>query len=148
MGITKYPAIFTDNLGCDKAKVYYENNKFYLEVRGCTFYSEGVNFDFCTDNCKEVENMFYLKDNELIGYVLDIRIPLTVEKNKSNKVEKFILRIERQKNYYNNSLLFHDKEHSHEVQGYNFRQLMIKMKKELSKECNLNLDMPLLAGVL
>lgn len=148
MGTTKYPAIFTDNLGCDKAKVYYENNKFYLEVRGFTFYSEGTDFDFCTDNCEEVEKTFYLKDNELVEYVLDIRIPLTMERDRFNIVEKFILRIERQKNYYNNSLLFDDKEHFHEVQGYNFRQLIIKMKKELSREGNLNLDIPLLAGVL
>ncbi|MDO5516113.1 MAG: DUF6304 family protein [Clostridium sp.] len=148
MVITKYPAIFTDNLGCDKAKVYYDNNKFYLEVRGCTFFSEGTDFDFCTNNCEDIKHNFYLKDNELIEYVLDIRIPLTLEKNKFNRVEKFILRIERQKNYYNNSLLYDEKENCHEVQGYNFRQLIIRMKKELSKDYNLNMDMPLLAGVL
>lgn len=148
MGIVKYPAIFTDNLGCDKAMVYYDNNKFYLEVRGCTFFCEGTDFDFCTDNIEEVQQKFFLKDNELIEYVLDIRIPLTLANKKINKVEKFILRIERQKNYYNNSLFFDDKDNCHEVQGYNFRQLIIRMKKELSKDYNLNFDMQLLAGAI
>ena len=144
----KYPAIFTDNIGCDKASVYYDDNKFYLEVRGCTFYCEGADFDFYTDKLDHTIQKFYLKNNELIEYVLDIRIPLGLKNDKLNKVEKFTLRIERQKNYYANSLLYEEKESVHEVKGYNFRQLIAKMKKELSKEYNLNLYTPFLAGVL
>lgn len=143
----KYPAIFTDNIGCDKASVYCYDNKFILEVRGCTFYCEGTDFDFYIDKHDQAGHKFYLKGNELIGYVLDIRIPLELKNDKCDKVEKFILRIERQKNYYKNSLLYEEKETVHEVKGYNFKQLIIKMKKELLKEYNLNLNMPLLLGI-
>lgn len=144
----KYPAIFTDNIGCDKASVYYENNKVYLEVRGCTFYCDGMDFDFYTDKIDEVVHKFYLKDNELIEYTIDIRIPFGLKNDKFNKIEKFILRIERQKNYYANSLFYEEKENIHEVKGYNFKQLVIKMKEELLRKYNLNLYMPLFAGAV
>lgn len=143
----KYPAIFTDNIGCDKASVYYHGNKFVLKVRGCTFYCEGSDFDFYTNEQELAIHKFDLKGDELIGYVLDIRIPLELKNDSFNKVETFILRIERQKNYYKNSLLYGEKETVHEVKGYSFKQLIIKMKKELSREYNLNLYMPLLAGI-
>lgn len=145
--IIKYPAIFIDDIGCDKASVYYDNSRFYLEVRGHTFYCEGTEFDFYTNELSETVKKFCLKGNELINYVLDIQIPLELKNDEFNKIEKFILRIERQKNYYNNSLLFQQKESIHEVKGYDFKQLIIKMKKELSSKYNLNLHMPLAVGM-
>ena len=83
----KYPAIFTDNIGCDKASVYYDDNKFYLEVRGCIFYCEGADFDFYTDKLDTTIQKFYLKNNELIEYVLDIRIFFTKKKKAFMKLK-------------------------------------------------------------
>jgi len=143
----KYPAIFTDNIGCDKASVFYDEDKFYLEVRGCIFYCGSTDFEFYTDKIDKAIRKFYLKGNELIGFILDIRIPLELKNDNFNKVEKFILRIERQKNYYENSLLYEEKDCIHEVKGYNFSQLILRMKKELSKEYNLNLCVPVSVGI-
>lgn len=139
MGNKKYPAIYTDNLGCEKAYIYAKNKRLYLKVRNIMFFTEEYGFDFYNiDNC-DAGKKFWIKDNELIGYVLDIQIPVTIEVNNKKVNKKFILRLERQKNYYNNSLVYEEKQ-VHNVHGYSFKELLEKMKNELTKEFNFKIE--------
>jgi len=130
----KYAALYTDNLGCEQATVYFLKEEFQLKVRGCTFKNESLNFDFYGKNSEKFNSLFYLKDEELIDYVLDIKIPVTLFCDNEECIEKFLLRIERRKNYYNNSLSFCIKDVFYKVEGYDLPELLIKMQKELPEE--------------
>lgn len=131
----KYAALYTDNLGCEQATVYFSKEEFLLKVRGCTFKNDSLNFDFYKKNSEGLNELFYLKDDELIDYVLDIKIPITVIYNKEESIKEFFLRVERRKNYYNNSLSLCLKESCYKVDGYDLRELLIKMQKELPEGC-------------
>lgn len=131
----KYAALYNDNLGCEQATVYFSKEEFLLKVRGCTFKNESLNFDFCGKNSEGFNEFFYLKDNELIDYVLDIKIPITVICNDEESIKEFFLRVERRKNYYNNSLSLCLRESCYKVEGYDLRELLIKMQKELPEGC-------------
>lgn len=128
----KYPAIYSDNLGCDKCYVYMSDENIELKVRGFSFYSENYDFDFYSENKAEVQKSFYLKDDELINYVLDIRIKIPIVYNNKKHIEKAILRIERQKNFYNNKIIIEKKDMTCEATGVNFKNLI----------CNLNNNLP------
>ena len=139
----KFSALYTDNLGCEQSTVYFSNGEFQLKVRGCTFKSESLNFDFyAKDDSASFKRLFYMKDDELIEYVIDIKIPLLLTYNNRECVEEFLLRIERHKNYYNNSLSFYSQDVCHTVEGYDLEELLANMAKELPKEysmkCNLS----------
>lgn len=138
----KFSALYTDNLGCEQSTVYFSNEEFQLKVRGCTFRSENLGFDFYVKNSTNVNRMFYMKDDELIEYVLDIRMPLLLTYNNRECVEEFLLRIERHKNYYNNSLSFYLQDTCLTVEGYDLEELLTNMGRKLPKEysmkCNLS----------
>ncbi|WP_297429028.1 DUF6304 family protein [Clostridium sp.] len=127
----KYSALYTDNLGCEQAEVYFSKEGFQLKVRNSIFYNDNFNFDFYAKNSEDIEHLFYLKDDELIDYSIDIKIPLLLVDNNNYCVKEFLLRVERKKNYYNNSLSFSSKDLTYLVQGYNLQELLYKMKKEL-----------------
>lgn len=131
----KYAALYTDNLGCEQATVYFSREEFQLKVRGCTFKNESLNFDFYGKNLEKFNEFFYLKDDELIDYVLDVKIPMTLYYNNEESIKEFFLRVERRKNYYNNSLSLCLKESCYKVEGYDLRELLIKMQKELPEGC-------------
>lgn len=131
----KYAALYTDNLGCEQATVYFSKEEFLLKVRGCTFKNDSLNFDFYAKESESLNEFFYLKDDELIDYVLDIKIPITVFCNNEESIKEFFLRVERRKNYYNNSLSVCFEESCYKVEGYDLRELLIKMQKELPKGC-------------
>lgn len=130
----KYSALYTDNLGCEQATVYFSKEEFQLKVRGCTFKNDSLNFDFYGKNSEKLNHLFYLKDDELIDYVLDIKIPITLFYNNEESTKEFLLRVERRKNYYKNSLSFCLKDVFYKVEGYDLRELLIKMQKELPAE--------------
>lgn len=130
----KYSALYTDNLGCEQATVYLSKEEFQLKVRGCTFKNDSLNFDFYGKNSEKFNHFFYLKDDELIDYVLDIKIPITLFCNNEESTKEFLLRIERRKNYYKNSLSFCLKDVFYKVEGYDLRELLIKMQKKLPDE--------------
>lgn len=125
----KYPAIYSDDLGCDKCYVYLSENNIVLKVRGFNFYSENYDFDFCCHNKVKAQKYFYLKHDELINYVLDIRIKIPLIYNNTKHIEKAILRIERQKNYYNNMIIIDIKDKKYEATGFNFKNIMYNLKK-------------------
>ena len=133
----KYAALYTDNLGCEQATVYFSREEFQLKVRGCTFKNDSLNFDFYGKNSKGFNEFFYLKDDELIDYVLDIKIPITLFYNNEESIKEFFLRVERRKNYYNNSLSLCLNESCYKVEGYDLRELLIKIQKELPEGCNM-----------
>lgn len=130
----KYAALYTDNLGCEQATVYFSKEEFQLKVRGVTFKNESLNFDFYGKDSERLNDLFYLKDDELIDYVLDIKIPITLFYNNEESTEEFLLRIERRKNYYKNSLSLCLKDAFYKVEGYDLRELLIKMQKELPED--------------
>ena len=127
----KYPALYSDNLGCDKCYVYMSDKCIELKVRGFSFYSENYDFDFYSKNKKEAQKNFYLKDNELINYVLDIRIKIPMVCNNKKHIEKAILRIERQKNFYNNTIIIEKKDMRYEATGANLKTLMHNLNNNL-----------------
>ena len=127
----KYSALYTDNLGCEQATVYFSKEEFQLKVRGCTFRNDSLNFDFYGKNSEKFNRLFYLKEDELIDHVLDIKIPITLFCNNGESTKEFLLRIERRKNYYKNSLSFCLKDVFYKVEGYDLRELLIKMQKKL-----------------
>ena len=131
----KYSALYTDNLGCEQATVYFSKEEFQLKVRGCTFKNDSLNFDLYGKNSEKFNQLFYLKDDELIDYVLDIKIPITLFYNNEESTEEFFLRIERKKNYYKNSLSLCLRDQFYKVEGYDLRELMMKMQKELPEGC-------------
>lgn len=130
----KYPAIYTDSIGCEKCVVYLSDKNFQLKVRGFNFYSDQNDFDFYCENINEAKKHFYIKDNELIDYVLDIRIKIPVIYNNIEHIEKAILRIERQKNYYNNRIII-DKRDSIEYmeRGFNLKKIIAILKRIRSR---------------
>lgn len=130
----KYAALYTDNLGCEQATVYFSREEIQLKVRGCTFKNDSLNFDFYGKDSEETNTFFYLKEDELVDYVLDIKIPITLIHNNGESIKEFFLRVERRKNYYNNSLSLCLDESYYKVEGYDLRELLIKMGKELPKE--------------
>lgn len=127
----KYPAIYSDNLGCDKCYVYMSDENIELKVRGFSFYSENYDFDFYSENKTEVQKSFYLKGDELINYVLDVRIKIPIIYNNKKHIEKAILRIERQKNFYNNKIIIEKKDMICEATGVNFKNLIYNLKNNL-----------------
>lgn len=127
----KYAALYTDNLGCEQATVYFSKEEIQLKVRGYTFKNDSLNFDFYRKKSEEFNELFYLKDDELIDYVLDIKVPITLFFNNEESVEEFLLRVERRKYYYNNSLSLCLKDNFYKVEGYDLRELLIKMQKKL-----------------
>lgn len=127
----EYSALYTDNLGCEQATVYFSKEEFQLRVRGCIFKNDSLNFDFSAKNSDKARRLFYLKDDELIEYVIDIKIPLTLTYNNKECIEEFLLRVERHKNYYNNSLSFYSKDIVYKVEGYDLQELLSNMNKEL-----------------
>ena len=127
----KYPALYSDNLGCDKCYVYMSKESIELKIRGFSFYSENYDFDFYSRNKSEAQKNFYLKDNELINYVLDIRIKIPMIYNNKKHIEKAILRIERQKNLYNNMIIIDMKDMSCQAIGVNFKNLIFNLKNNL-----------------
>ena len=133
----KYSALYTDNLGCEQAAVYFCEGEFQLKVRGCTFKNDSLNFDFYAKNSKKISHLFYIKDDELIEYVVDIKIPLTLACDNSECIKEFLLRVERRKNYYSNSLSVYLEGEVFKANGYDLRELLINMKKELPKEYNM-----------
>jgi|GEM_PF-1992518 len=130
----KYSALYTDNLGCEQAIVYFSKGEFQLKVRGCTFKSDSLNFDFSAMNYNEAKQLFYFKDDDLIEYVIDIKIPLTLTCNNNECIEEFILRIERCENSYNNMLSLQLNGVNYNVEGYDLQELLSNMNKKLPKE--------------
>lgn len=78
-----------------------------------------------------------MKDNELIEYCIDIKIPLILTCSGIEYVRGFLLRIERTKNYYNNSLELDLKGEVYRVEGYNLQELLFNMNIKLPKGYNL-----------
>jgi hypothetical protein len=142
----KCSALYTDNLGCEQATVYFSKEEFQLKVRGCIFKNESLNFDFSLKNSNKTRHLFYLKDDELIEYVIDIKIPLTLLYNNKVCIEEFLLRIERRGNYYNNSLSFYLNGIIYSVEGYDLQELLINMHKELPEEYDMKDSFSLMFG--
>lgn len=136
----KYSALYTDNTGCEQAEVYFSENGFELKVRECTFEDNEFNFDFYAKNLDETKHLFYLKEDELIDYFIDIKIPIILTNNNQELIKEFMLRIKRGENYYNNSLSFKLNSEIHEVEGYNLHELLKKMKAKLPREYSLESD--------
>lgn len=143
----KYSALYTDNLGCEQASICFLKGEFELKVRGCTFKSDGLNFDFYMKDSKEINHLFYLKDDELIEYVIDVKIPLTLVCDNDECVKEFLLRVERHKNYYSNSLSIDLEGVVYKVRGYDLQELLINMKKELPKKYKLECYFPHIFGI-
>lgn len=127
----KYSALYTDDLGCEQAEVCFSKDGLELKVRNCILKNEEFNFDFYSDNSEDMKDLFNLKENELVEYFIDIKIPLLLTYNNMKYVKEFLLRIERNKSYYSNSfsLLLDDKLYM--VEGYNLQELIKKMKKKI-----------------
>jgi len=130
----KYSALYTDDLGCEQATVHFSNGEFQLTVRDCTFKNDSLNFDFSAMNYNKSKQLFYLKDDELMECVIDIKIPLTLVYKNKYCIEEFLLRIERHGNYYNNSLLLYLNGVSYNSEGYDLKELISNMNKKLPKE--------------
>jgi hypothetical protein len=143
----KYSALYTDNLGCEQASIYFSGGELQLKVRGCTFKNDSLNFDFYTKNSKKIRHLFYIKDDELIEYVIDIKMPLTLTRDNNEYIKEFLLRVERRKNYYSNSLSIHLEGVVYKVEGYDLQELLINMKKELPKEYNMEFCFSQMFGV-
>ena len=120
-----------------RQSVYFSEGEFQLKVRGCTFKNDSLNFDFYAKNCNKAKQLFYLKGDELIEYVIDIKIPLTLVCNNKECIKEFLLRIERRKNYYSNSLSLCLEGVVYKVEGYDLQELLINMNKELPEEYNI-----------
>lgn len=144
----KYPAFYTDDLGCERAEIYLTKEGIELKVRNCIFNNDNFNFDFYTKNKDSVRRFFYLKDYELIEYSMDIKIPiiLTYDNNKECVIDS-ILCIKRHKNYYNNSLMLNLEGKSYLVHGYNLQELLYNMKEELPQEYTMECNFSCMLGV-
>ena len=143
----KYSALYTDNLGCEQASVGFSKGELQLKVRGCTFKSDSLNFDFYAKNYKKIGHLFYLKDDELVEYVIDIKIPLTLACDNNEFIKEILLRVERHENYYSNSLSIYLEGVVYKVEGYDLQDLLINMKKELPKEYNMECCFSQMFGV-
>lgn len=143
----KYSALYTDNIGCEQAEVYFSENGFELKVRNCIFEDNDFNFDFCAKNHDKIKHLFYLKDDELIEYFIDIKIPIILTYNNKEIIKEFLLSVKRDKNYYKNSLSFKLNGERYEVEGHNLNELLKKMKANLPKEYSLESDLSSLMKV-
>lgn len=130
----KYSALYTDNLGCEQAEVYFSENGFELKVRNCIFEDNDFSFDFRAERADKIKYLFYLKDDELIEYFIDIKIPIIITRNNQELLRWCLLSIKRDKNYYNNSLSFNLNNQIYMVEGHDLYELLKKMKNELKTE--------------
>lgn len=133
----KYSALYTDNYGCERAEVYFSEDGLKLKVRNFIFEDNHLNFDFYSKNQEEIKHLFNLKEDELVEYIIEIKIPMILTYNKEELIKEFLLSIKRDKNYYNNSLSCNLNDDVYKVEGYDLKQLLKKMKNELSKEYNM-----------
>lgn len=136
----KYSSLYTDNIGCEKAEVYFSEDGLELKVRKCAFEDNDFNFDFYAENPDKIRHLFYLKENELIEYSIDVKIPIIVTYNNQELIKECLLNIKREKNYYKNLLSFKLDDECYEVQGYDLYELLKKMKAILPKEYSLESD--------
>ncbi|AQS05077.1 hypothetical protein HGI38_17870 [Clostridium beijerinckii] len=143
----KYSAIYTDNFGCEQAELYFLKGGLQFNIRDCIFYDDHFDFDFYTKRPNEHKQLFYLKDDELIEYVMDVRIPLIMTYDGEECVRESILCIKRQRNSYNNMLSLNLDGKSYTVEGYNLQELLYKMKKKLPKEYAMESDFSCMLGV-
>lgn len=88
-----------------------------------------------------------MKGNELIEYFIDVKIPLILTYNGIECTKEFLLRIERNKNYYNNSLSFALKGEIYTVEGYDLQELLKKMKNKIPKEYDLEDSLSCIFGL-
>ncbi|MFT8349904.1 DUF6304 family protein [Clostridium saccharoperbutylacetonicum] len=130
----KYSALYTDSLGCEQAEVYVSKKGFQLQVRNCIFENQDFDFDFYVKNSEEAKQYFYLKEDELIDYCIDIKMPMKLKSSDQKVVKEFLLRIEKNKNYYNNSLSLNLNDQNFRVEGYDLQELLCRMNEELSHE--------------
>lgn len=138
----KYSALYSDSIGCEKCIVYLCDKNFQMKVRGFNFYSYNYDFDFYCEDVAGARKHFYLKDNELINYVLDIRIKIPIIYNNIEYIEKAILRIERQKNYYNNRIIIDKKSIKEYIAtGVNLKNIIYNLKTILPKGYKIKEDM-------
>lgn len=133
----KYSALYTDNYGCERAEVYFSEDGLKLKVRNFIFEDNHLNFDFYSKNQEEIKHLFNLKEDELVEYIIEIKIPMILTYNKEELIKEFLLSIKRDKNYYNNSLSCNLNDDVYKVEGYDLKQLLKKMKNELPKEYNM-----------
>lgn len=133
----KYSALYTDNLGCEQAEVYFYKDGIEIKVRNFIFRNDDFDFDFYANDSDGMQSLFYLKDNALIEYFIDVKIPLVLTNNGIESIKEFSLRIERQKNYYNNSLSLALNGELYKVEGYDLQELLKKMKNILPEEYDL-----------
>lgn len=136
----EYPAIFTDSIGCEKCVLSLSSSNLKLKVRGFDFYSMDYVFDFYTKNKREVQKWFYLKDDELIEYILDVRIKIAMIYKNKDYMQKAILRIEREKNYYNNMIMFENNKKSYTVKGLDLKKILLNLNNKLPEGYNLKLN--------
>lgn len=134
----KYSALYTDNMGCEQADVYFSKDGFQLNVRDCIFENDDFDFDFYAKNTEEIKQLFYLKENELIEYCIDIKIPIVLSCNDKKTIKEFLLRVEKNKNYYNNSLSLFLDSGIYKVEGYDLQELLSKMKDTLPVDYSLD----------
>lgn len=142
----KYPALYTDNLGCEQGEVCFFEEGIELRIRNSIFRNDDFNFDFYSNDYEKIKSLFYLKDNELIEYFADIKMKLVLNYNGIECVKEFLLRIERNKNYYNNSLSIELENKLYMVDGYDLQELLNKMKKKLPREYTLTTDFSCIFG--
>lgn len=143
----KYPALYTDNLGCEQAELYLVKGGLQLKVRNCIFFDNNFNFDFYAKNKNSAKRFFYLKNEELIEYAMDIKIPIILTYDNKECIKDSILCIKRNKNFYDNSLLLNLDEKSYFVQGYDLQELLYKMKEELSGKYTMEANFSCMFGV-
>lgn len=127
----EYPAIFTDSIGCEKCVMSLASSNLKLKVRG---------FDFYTKDKREVQKWFYLKDDELIEYILDVRIKIAIIYKNKDYMQKAILRIEREKNYYNNMIIFENNKKLYNVKGLDLKKILLNLNDKLPEGYNLKLN--------
>jgi len=143
----KYSAVYTDNFGCEQAELYFLKGGLQFRVRDCVFYDDHFDFDFHTKNPNEYGRLFHLKDDELIEYVMDVRIPLILTYDNEECVRESILCIKRQRNSYNNMLSLNLGGKSYTVEGLNLQELLYKMKRKLPKEYAMECNFSCMLGV-
>jgi hypothetical protein len=143
----KYSALYTDNLGCEQAELCFLKGGLQLKVRNCIFYDNDFDFDFYAKDSKDIGRFFYLKDNELIEYVMDVKIPLILTHNDKECVKQAILCIKRYKNSYSNSLSLDLNGKFYVVEGYNLQDLLSRMKERLPEEYMMECNFSCMLGV-
>lgn len=132
-----YQAVYSDNYGIEKCIFRLEKGNIKMKIRNIDFESSEYDFDFFTSDAERANELFDLNDNELINFVVDIKVPLLIEDQNTVTEENAIIRLERQESFYHNRLMVKKDGITYMAEGLDLSEMLYNMESQLPDGCRI-----------